>query len=105
LEEERRSLVSQGESWSVVLMKKEVLNANAIPKVNPSDRATVVSKHGENTPLLSLAAPTETITITTAIIVIVVNDVVGVRRTAMADRECYDSSELESEYTLEVAMI
>jgi hypothetical protein len=83
---ERWSLVSQGDSWSVLLEKNEFCAANAIAKVNPSDRATVVSKHGEYTPLLSPALTESTAIAAARIVVMVVNDVVGVlRRTAMAN--------------------
>jgi hypothetical protein len=87
---ERWSLESQGDSWSVLLYRNEFFAANAIPKVNPSDRATVVSKHGEYTLLLSLALTESTAIAAARIAAIVVNDIVGVlRRTAMANRECF----------------
>lgn len=109
LEEERRSLLSQGESCCVLLKKKEVSPAKANPKENPSERATVVSEHGEYSPLLSLAASTEARNI--SIRAMVANDVVCVRRTAMADREssAFDflglwNLELWKHYTLQVGI-
>ena len=40
--------------------RKEVFPAKANPKENSSERATVMSKHGEYSPLLSLAGTTAT---------------------------------------------
>lgn len=53
-EEERESLLSQGESCWVLLKKKAVLAANAMAKLNPSDRCTVVSAHVEYAAFVSL---------------------------------------------------
>jgi len=54
LDDERESLLSQGESWTDVLTKKAVRAAKAIAKLNPSDFWTVVSEHGEYTGFVSL---------------------------------------------------
>lgn len=58
-EEDRDSLLSQGDNWTELLKKKAVFAAKAIPKVKPSDLCTVASAHGEKTWLLSLLDSTK----------------------------------------------
>lgn len=53
-DEDRESLLSQGDNCTELLRKNAVLAAKAIPKVKPSDLSTVESVHGENMRLLSL---------------------------------------------------
>lgn len=60
-ESERRR--SHGDSSTELLKKKDVLAANAIPKVNPSDFCTLASPHGENTLFVSLLDSTNEITV------------------------------------------
>ncbi|KAI4325631.1 hypothetical protein MLD38_031013 [Melastoma candidum] len=48
-------MLSQGESWRLLLLfkKKEDVDAKAVPKLKPSDLCSVASEQGLYTPLLS----------------------------------------------------